>query len=112
VKHWYKLRAWLRRKRNPPAVVVSYGAQLTPRPIVSVSIHSTTGAMGVFTYEYNQQNNAHATLNAWALRDIGQMRLIDERGCGMFSPDPDVPTHCELCTNLASQHPEFFGRGG
>lgn len=108
---WYRLQAWWRTRRNPPAVIVEYFGQATPRPQVCVSIRSTTGGITVFADTLTEQSDAHATLTARSLSHIAHIRLVDLRGCGDFQPDLDVPTYCADCTRGVSQHPEFFGRG-
>lgn len=112
MKAWYRLQAWWRRTRNPPAVMIEYFGQRTPRPQVCVSIQSATGGMTLFADMYSEQSNAAATLFAWNLRDIGQMRVIDERGCDEFMASADVPGYCDTCHKEWVQHPEYLGRRG
>jgi hypothetical protein len=79
MKLWWQFREWRRRRRHPPAVMISQYAQKTERPRVSVGIASATGSMNVFDYPDNTVGNAQASLSARSLADIAQLPLYDQR---------------------------------
>lgn len=75
----FRLRHWWRARRYPPAVVISRGGQLTLRPQVHVSVESTRGSQGVYTWADDDQGNACAEMYAQGLGHICGLRLIDRR---------------------------------
>lgn len=76
---YWKLRHWIRERRNPPVVVIDRSGQATARPQVMVSVQSVNGSMTVDAWVSNDQNEALATMFGESLAHITGLRLIDLR---------------------------------
>lgn len=106
---YYRFRGWLRRVRNPPAVVIAYYGQRTPRPQVHVSVQGAHGLLGVYTFDADLVGEAKATMYGTSLAHIMQRRLVDERKLNPLSKPHNLPPYQPphenmICTAVQELH--------